>query len=88
MLGTVAIDQREFQAASNSLEQALRIRRELGDLRGEARSLNSLAIVFMYLGDLGRGRPQLERVLAICQGIGDRLGEAVALAVWPSRMSK
>jgi CHAT domain-containing protein/Flp pilus assembly protein TadD len=57
-------------------EQALVLRRETGDKRGEGVTLASLAATFTRLGQPATAQTHYEQALALFQAIGDRTGEA------------
>ncbi|MBQ0994934.1 tetratricopeptide repeat protein, partial [Micromonospora sp. H61] len=59
-------------------EQALPIRREIGDRAGEAVTLNNIGGVYAGLGDRQRALVYYEQALPIRREIGDRAGEAAS----------
>jgi len=65
--------------AVRHLEQAMALRRELGDRRGEAQSANNLADHLARLGRREEGVSMLHRALELNREIGHRYGEAVVL---------
>ncbi len=60
-------------------EQALPLRREVGDRAGEATTLNNMAEVYRTTGQPQRAVELHEQVLPIIREVGDRAGEAVTL---------
>jgi DNA-binding SARP family transcriptional activator len=61
------------------LEQALSIRREIGDRMGEAQSANNLANAYLRLGRREEALDLLRRALDLNREVGYRFGEGVAL---------
>ena len=78
--GALAEAQGELAAAALHHESALRLRRELGDRRGEARALSDFAIIADKLGDPARATELLEQALAISREDDDRPRLASCLA--------
>ncbi|MDW8328276.1 MAG: tetratricopeptide repeat protein, partial [Anaerolineales bacterium] len=60
-------------------EQALAIRREVGDRRGEAATLNNIAGVYHALGQREKALTSYEQALAVVREEGDRFGESATL---------
>jgi tetratricopeptide (TPR) repeat protein len=60
-------------------EQALPIRREVGDRAGEATTLNNLGGVYDALGQKARALEYYQQALPITREVGDRAGEGVTL---------
>jgi predicted ATPase/class 3 adenylate cyclase len=77
--GNLASDQGEYGQAEVLYEQALALRRELGDTRGIAGSLSNLAGVAERRGDYGRAVPLFEEALTLARVSGDTLGIAKTL---------
>jgi len=75
----MACDQGDPSAASVYAEEELAIRRELGDRRGIANSLNSKANVAFLQGDYATELAIRQEGLAIFRELGDRWGIAVSL---------
>lgn len=69
----------EGREAVRYLEQAMALRRELGDRQGEAQSANNLADHLARLGRREEGVDMLHRALELNREIGHRYGEAVVL---------
>ena len=61
------------------LEQALAIRREIGDRMGEAQAANNLADAYQRLGRADEALDLLRRALDLNRQVGNRYGEGVAL---------
>jgi predicted ATPase/DNA-binding XRE family transcriptional regulator len=76
--GSLAMWQGDYPAASARLEEALTIRRELGDERAIAASLNNLGGLALLQGDFRRSRALWEETLALRQRLGDPRGVALA----------
>jgi DNA-binding SARP family transcriptional activator len=60
------------------LERALEIRREIGDLKGEAQAVANLADVYDRLGRTGEALELFERAEDLNRDVGNRYGEGVA----------
>ena len=71
--------QQGMTEAIGHFEQALAIRRDIGDIRGEAISVNNLADAYIRLSRVAEGLDQLERAPAVQRKAGYRYGEGVAL---------
>ena len=69
----------QYQQAIDYLQQALAIKREIGDRNGEANALIGLGLAYYSLGQYQQAIDYLQQALAITQEIGDRHGEANAL---------
>jgi non-specific serine/threonine protein kinase len=79
--GSMAYRLGEFREARALFQQALTIRRALGDRWGAAMSLNNLGkVATEYERDPAAGREYLEESLAILRELGDRQGFALALS--------
>ena len=74
-----ALGHRDMQEAVGYLEDALAIRREIGDRPGEAQAANNLANVHLELGRPQEALDPLQRSLLIQQEGGRRYGEGIAL---------
>jgi DNA-binding SARP family transcriptional activator len=61
------------------LEQAVRIRREIGDRRGEAQAVGNLADAFERLGRTAEAIDLLQQARDLNRLVGNRYGEGVAL---------
>src|SRR3989440_3295060 len=68
------------QQALKLFEQALPIRREVGDRAGEATTLNNMAEVYQDIGQPQQALKLFEQALPIRREVGDRAGEATILA--------
>ncbi len=60
-------------------EQSLSIHREIGDRKGEAKSLNNISLIYQNQGDYGKALEYSEQDLAITRELGDKEGEGVTL---------
>ena len=69
----------DVPAATEAVERALKIHRQIGNHLGEANSLNDLGRVRYLSGDFPAATDALDRVLEIYRRIGHHLGEANAL---------
>lgn len=67
-------------AATKALTSALDIARRLGDLDGESREANSLAVARRSVGDTVGARQLLERSITLAQQVGNAKRETTALS--------
>jgi tetratricopeptide (TPR) repeat protein len=72
--GTLAYIQGDYSAAWALLEEGLATRRQLGDRKGIAHTLNNLGILTRQQGDFASARALHDESLAIRRELGDRLG--------------
>ncbi|MEH2051656.1 CHAT domain-containing protein [Nostoc sp.] len=77
--GIQQLDISEYQAAIQSLQQALTIYQELKDRNSEARTLGSLGNAYLSLGQYSNATKFFQQSLAIFQDFGDLNGEANSL---------
>jgi predicted ATPase/class 3 adenylate cyclase len=77
--GILAYDQGDYAAARALHEESLLIKRELGDKRGMAASLNYLGHVARLQGDYAAARALYQETLAIGRELDDRRGMAFSL---------
>jgi len=77
--GALALQQGDYAPARVLHEEALALRRTLGDTQGIAAALNSLGNVAYRQGDYARAAALYEESLALKRAVGDRGGIAVAL---------
>jgi tetratricopeptide (TPR) repeat protein len=70
----------DYPGADTPLARALGIRREIGDLLGEANTVAELGRVRHAIGDTAAAGDSYARALQIYREIGNRLGEANTLA--------
>jgi DNA-binding CsgD family transcriptional regulator/tetratricopeptide (TPR) repeat protein len=77
--GGLARDLGEYDRAAGFLEAALALRRELGDTRGIANSLNILGNIAAHQGDYGRAASLHEESLALFRELGDKWRTAILL---------
>jgi tetratricopeptide (TPR) repeat protein len=77
--GLLAYHQLDYAAARREHEESLAIRRELGDRKGVAVSLNNLGIVALDQGDVELARRVHEESLEIARELGNRNGAARSL---------
>jgi DNA-binding SARP family transcriptional activator/tetratricopeptide (TPR) repeat protein len=78
-LGTVYWSFGRSEPATESLQQALVLFREVGDRIGEARALGNLGSVEQWQSRYGPAGDRFRQALALFRQIGDRVGEAWAL---------
>merc|ERR1711941_1442 len=60
-------------------KEALAIFQDLGDLAGQAKCLNVLAMAFLGFGNLNEGKAKAKAAVQLCQEIGDKIGEGINL---------
>jgi predicted ATPase/class 3 adenylate cyclase/Tfp pilus assembly protein PilF len=77
--GVLAYHQCDYPAARALGEESLAIRRESGDRKGIAASLNNIGLVACDQGDFASARALYEESLAIKRELGDRSGIANSL---------
>ena len=77
--GVLAYHQGDYPSARTLDEESLVIRRQLGDQKGIAASLNNLGLVACDRGDFSSARAFYEESLAIKRALGDRSGIANSL---------
>ena len=77
--GNLAWAQGDLVSARTFTEESLALRRNLGDVRGVAASLNNLGLVLRDLGDVGAARSVTEESLALRRELGDARGVGWAL---------
>lgn len=70
----------DYPRARALFEEALAVRRELGDRSGEAFTLSGLGVLTMNLGDLPGARALFEEALAIRRELNEPGGEALVLS--------
>jgi len=78
-LGLALRDLGQMRQAQEYFEQALRLRRRAGDLKGEGATLNHLGRVYADLGEMEQAKQYLEQALHIRREVKDRQGEATTL---------
>jgi tetratricopeptide (TPR) repeat protein len=76
-MGMVYATLKQVDRALECYEQALPIRREVGDRAGEATTLNNIGLVYDNTGQPQQALDLYERALPIRREVGDRAGEAV-----------
>lgn len=79
VLGQIYYNLSSYADAVTHYERAHALRREGGDLRGEAHALHSLGRVYSQLGHPATASEHHEQALEISRRIGNPLGEALAL---------
>jgi tetratricopeptide (TPR) repeat protein len=77
--GILAHDQGDYECAGAYFEEALELRRELGDMHGIAQALSSLGVFRHHRGEYDRARPLYEESLALLQKLGDQHRISVVL---------
>jgi len=78
-LGRIQARGGDHEAATAAHEQALALRRQLGDAWAMAESLRDLALEALAAGDYGRAEALATEALGIHQGLPNRRGQASAL---------
>lgn len=76
LAGTARSMQGDFAGGRSVLEDALALRRNLGEHHGAAATLGNLAFAEMQLGDVNAARAMLEQGRAVCLQLGDMRGAA------------
>ena len=69
----------EMQKALEKFNEALPIRRAVGDRRVEATTLNNIGAVYRSLGETRKALEKYNEALPIRRAVGDRSGEAATL---------
>jgi non-specific serine/threonine protein kinase len=78
--GSLVMWQGEYKRAAALHEEALALRRELGDRRGIVSSLTDLGIVAFYQGEHNRAAALIEEALTFHRELGNRRGIADSLS--------
>jgi predicted ATPase/DNA-binding CsgD family transcriptional regulator len=78
-LGNLLNTHCDYDQARRCHEETLRLRQELGDQPGVARSLSNLALLDAYAGDWARARDAYEEVLRIWRALDERSLVALTL---------
>ena len=68
-----------YAKALSLFEQSLSISHEIGDRKGEAKSLNNISQIYKAQGEYDKALDYLEQSLPICREIGDKQVEGVTL---------
>jgi predicted ATPase/transcriptional regulator with XRE-family HTH domain len=79
-LGNLLGDIGEYRLARQHYEEALALRRSLGDDEGVAGALNNLGLIAAWIGDFAEARALYGESLGLRRGLGDSLGEAQSLS--------
>jgi DNA-binding SARP family transcriptional activator len=74
----IAYSQRRMEESIPYLQEALAIRQQQGDLRGESRAAINVANACFELGRFAEAKEAAQRAVAICRRIGYRYGEGMA----------
>ena len=69
----------QYEAALQTLEQALSLYRAIPDLKGEAKVLGNLGVAYLSLSQYEKAIGYFEQALPIFQGVKNRNGEAMVL---------
>ncbi|MFM6059286.1 MAG: CHAT domain-containing protein, partial [Microcystis aeruginosa] len=69
----------EKQKALDYYQQALSLRRAVGDREGEANTLNNIGVVYDDLGEKQKALDYYQQALPLSRAVGDRAGEAIIL---------
>jgi DNA-binding SARP family transcriptional activator len=75
----MALSQQQSDDAIGYLQQALELRRQLGDRRGQAQAANNIAFDYQLRGMHAQAIPALQDALKLQRQVGHRYGEGVAL---------
>ncbi|MFP4103711.1 tetratricopeptide repeat protein [Coleofasciculus sp.] len=78
-LGTIQLNQGEFQDAIALYQQSLNIARHIGDVQAEAATLNGLANIHIQQGKIEQAIALFQQSLELQQRIGNVQGEAATL---------
>ena len=78
-LGLVYQDSGRFDAALEAFQEALQIRREIGDAPGMAQTLNNLGTIHQDNDEHGKASARWNEALEYARRVGDRMREAVIL---------
>ncbi len=78
-IGSIDNHQGNYARALDYHQQALSIRRAIGDRAGEAVTLNIMGVTYTYLNDTANALGSYQHALSIRRMIGDRAGEAITL---------
>ncbi len=76
ILGLITIEQKDWEVAEGYLHESLETSREMGDRRGEARSLGNLAMLAGMSGHLIQAQQGYLEALKLTRKLGERAGEA------------
>ncbi len=76
-LGYIANAQGDKAQALAFFEQALPLRRQVGDKAGEATTLNNIGAVYAALGDKPKALDYYNQALPLMRQVGDRWGESI-----------
>jgi tetratricopeptide (TPR) repeat protein len=76
----VPYQQRDYQTAGRYWEEALHVRRQLGDSLGMAGLLDNLALVAVAQEAFPKAKALIEEAVAVRRRLGDRQGLAITLS--------
>jgi predicted ATPase/DNA-binding NarL/FixJ family response regulator len=77
--GSLAYHAADYEQSATLHQQALALRRRLGDRRGMAASLHNLGTTALYLADLDQAEALCEEARSLWREVGDERGVAVSL---------
>jgi non-specific serine/threonine protein kinase len=77
--GNLSSEQGDYERAKALYQEALSLRREVGDKRGTANSLNNLGVIARRTGDYETAAHVYEECLVIFRELGDEEGKASVL---------
>ncbi len=83
-IGKLESERTEGRQGGTELEAALRVFRDIGDDRGQARALKDLALRASLNGDTQAGTDLVAEALRIAEGLGDEVATADALGIQSS----
>ncbi|RKS79703.1 DNA-binding SARP family transcriptional activator [Actinomadura pelletieri DSM 43383] len=78
-LGLIHWHRSDYDVALGYYEQALELRRSIGDRQGEAEVLSHLSIVIWHQGRYTEANDALQRALSLHEAVGNRAGQQMAL---------
>lgn len=93
-LTVIANAKQDVVALLDTCQQAVRLRRELGDRRNEAIGMATLGGAWLELGDLEQAQYDLDECLKLHRAVGDRglepiaLGNLSQLALWQGQTER
>jgi tetratricopeptide (TPR) repeat protein len=90
ILGLVALDRGDFDAAATNFREALAIAEPSGDVQLAAMAFGNLGVALMNLGEVADARDAFEASLNFARLIGSRAGEAAAFQnlAWATQIAE
>merc|ERR1719245_30233 len=62
-------------------KEALAIFQDLGDLAGQAKCLNVLALAFLAFGNFHEGKAKAKAAVQLCEETGDKIGQGINMLI-------